>query len=157
MNEAVAFLRKLYKFGPAVVLPMIEHHAGGCWSDQQLFDHIAQARHDGGDPIDDQMAVYLACTMVGMLGIELHRCPRRHSFAVSTPEGHPLEVDDVPAGTLARARMVTAVVNGDGLAARDVFIAYCNTHDDAAITQFLTDFAISISGEAKQRGLVVRR
>jgi hypothetical protein len=106
--------------------------------------------------ITDAIAVYLACAMVGTFGATPHHCSGMHGFTV-TRDGRPVDVDDVPAGPLARARMVTAVINSDALAARDVFVAYRTTHDDAAVSQFLAEFIISVYGEATRRGMAIRQ
>lgn len=156
MTDLIPFLRKVGRVGPAV-LSMIDWYASGHATEQQLREHVDEARADTGDMITDAIAVYLACAMVGTFGAMPHHCSGTHGFTVKNRDGRRVDVDDVPAGPLARARMVTAVINSDALAARDVFVAYRNTHDHAAVSQFLAEFIISVYGEVTRRGMVIRR
>jgi hypothetical protein len=153
MSDPTPFLRSVYQIGPAV-LAMIRWHASGDTTEEQLVEHIDHARRATGDMITDAIAVYLACAMLGALEIVPTPGSGPHGFTVTTDDGRPVDVDDIPAGVLARARMVTAACNGDALAARDVFVAYRNTHDD--VSQFLADFVIGVAGEAHRHGLVIR-
>jgi hypothetical protein len=52
--------------------------------------------------------------------------------------------------------MVTAIANGDPLAARDVFIGYQRAHDHETVTAFIADFVAEVSDEAAVRGITIR-